>query len=54
MSDKKERPPDGWVLPAIAMAVVLAVLLGGWLLFPRVQAYLGRQDCIATGRTNCG
>ena len=54
MSDKNERPLDGWVLPAITMAVVLAVLLAGWLLFPRVQVYLGRQDCIATGRTNCG
>lgn len=44
----------GNLLTALALVGVLGVLLAGWFAFPAVQAFLGRQDCIASGRTNCG
>ncbi len=37
-----------------ALAAVLLVLLGGWLAFPRFQQAMAWQDCVASGRTNCG
>ncbi len=39
-----------------AVITILAVLLlglAGWWLFPRLQAYVSFQDCVATGRANC-
>lgn len=41
------------LLPFIVMAVILLVIYLGVLLFPTVQRIMNRQDCIATGRTNC-
>jgi len=40
-------------LAGVAFAALLALLIAGVWLFPRVYAYMSRQDCIATGRTNC-
>jgi hypothetical protein len=42
-------------LPAlIALAAVLVVLLGGYLLFPWLQDRVGHADCIGSGRiTGC-
>ncbi len=38
----------------IVMLIVLVVLaLAGWWAFPRMQAYIAFQDCVATGRANC-
>jgi len=36
----------------ILAAIVVLILLGVWL-FPRLQAALSFQDCVATGRANC-
>jgi hypothetical protein len=42
------------LLPVIGLAVVLAVLVAGYLLFPRLHRALSYQDCIASGRiTGC-
>jgi hypothetical protein len=40
-------------LPAITLILLVLLLVGGWLLFPKLQAYMAEQDCIASGRTNC-
>ncbi len=41
------------LVPAIILIALFGALLAGWWLFPRFQAYMAVQDCIATGRTNC-
>lgn len=41
-------------LPAVVLLALTALLIGGWLLFPRLAAYMHRQDCIAGGHMNCG
>jgi hypothetical protein len=53
MSDRG-RPPRLDPVGLLTVAAVVLVLLAGWWLFPRVQAYLAHEDCVATGRTNCG
>jgi hypothetical protein len=35
------------------LAAIVLLLLAGWFLFPRFQAYMARQDCIAAGHINC-
>ncbi len=40
-------------LAGVAFAAVLALLVAGVWLFPRVYAFMTQQDCIASGRTNC-
>ena len=49
-----DDPPPSPLLPVLVLAgmVVLGLLI--WLGFPVVQAWVARQDCVATGRTNCG
>ncbi len=47
------RTPSTW-LPALVLVVLAAGLFAGWLLFPRLLAYMQRQDCVASGHTNCG
>ena len=41
------------VVALVALAVVLLLLVGGWLLFPYLHAEMMWQDCVASGRTNC-
>jgi hypothetical protein len=40
-------------VPIITLAAIVLLILAGWWLFPRVQAALSFQDCVATGRANC-
>ena len=54
MPDMPPRPaPTNW-LPMLVLALLVLSLAGGVWLFPRVAAYMARQDCIATGHVNCG
>ena len=41
------------LLPAIAFVLLVAALVAGVWVFPRVYQYMSQQDCIASGRTNC-
>ena len=46
------RRPD--LVAFVGLALVLAVMLGGYFLFPRLQRAMSYQDCIASGRiTGC-
>ncbi|HTR34914.1 MAG TPA: hypothetical protein VMH80_03360 [Bryobacteraceae bacterium] len=40
-------------VPLFVLALVLLVMLVGWLLFPRLQRMIAFQDCVAAGRTDC-
>jgi hypothetical protein len=40
-------------LAGVAFAALLALLIAGVWLFPRVYDFMSRQDCIASGRTSC-
>jgi hypothetical protein len=52
MSEDRRRGPFDSV--GIVTLIVLVLLgLAGWWTFPRVQAYIAFQDCVATGRANC-
>ena len=53
MVDQQTDQGKGRLLPLAAFAIVLALLVGGFLLFPRLQRMIGFQDCVATGRTDC-
>jgi len=53
MDPERRRLAAHW-LPLAVLLAVAVVGLGGWLLFPRLAAYMQRQDCIATGHLNCG
>ena len=53
MDEEAGHPSSRW-LPALVLLALAALLLGGWLLFPRLSAYMHRQDCIASGHVNCG
>ena len=46
-------PPPSRLFPVIVLAIVAALALLGWSLFPVVQGFVARQDCVAVGRTNC-
>ena len=48
-----DQDRGGRLLPLAAFAVILALLAGGFLLFPHLQRAIGFQDCVATGRTDC-
>jgi Tfp pilus assembly protein PilN len=51
----ERRPRRSWDLVGIATLVaLLLLLLGGWLVFPRLQNEIAWQDCVASGRMNCG
>ncbi len=41
------------LVPAIVLAVVVLLGLAAWWVFPRAQAWMAFQQCVATGRTNC-
>ena len=41
------------LLPILAFAIVVLLLAGGFLMFPRLQRAITFQDCVATGRTDC-
>ncbi|SDD84862.1 hypothetical protein SAMN04487779_101388 [Belnapia rosea] len=48
----KPSRPD--FLGFLALVAILAVMLGAYLVFPHLQAAMGYQDCIASGRvTGC-
>lgn len=44
---------NGGLLTLAAFVIVLVLLVGGFLLFPRLQHFIGVQDCVASGRTDC-
>jgi hypothetical protein len=49
-----ERPRRRWDFVGIVTLLLVALLLvGGWLLFPRLHNEMMWQDCVASGRTNC-
>jgi hypothetical protein len=54
MQRMKSDPPEPsrW-LPSAVLAGIVLLLLAGWWLFPRFQAYMAREDCIAAGHINC-
>ena len=45
--------PYSSFLPAVALVLLIAVMLGSWWGFPYFQAWMNRNDCVATGRVNC-
>ncbi len=53
MPDPQKPSPMPSLLPFVVIALVLAIIYGGVLMFPVIKGYMVRQDCIATGRTNC-
>ena len=48
-----DPPPPSRLFPVIVLAVLIVGGLLAWWLFPVVQGFVARQDCVATGRTNC-
>ena len=49
-----DDPPPSRVLPLLVLGGLVALGLLVWLLFPTVQGIIAHNDCVATGRTNCG
>lgn len=48
------QPPKRDLLPFAAFAVVFALAVGGYFLFPWMQRTVSYSDCIASGRvTGC-
>ena len=48
--DEYDRPrPFG----PLALVVIAALVVGGWLLIQRLSADSKMQDCIGAGRRNC-
>ncbi len=47
-----DRPPSR-LFPVVVLALVAVAGLLAWWGFPAVQGFVSRQDCVATGRTNC-
>jgi hypothetical protein len=41
------------VVPVLVLVGLVAIVLLGWWLYPKVQHYMAQQDCIAVGHTNC-
>lgn len=52
MSDEQDRQNSNF-LAGVAFALLLAALVAGIWVFPRIYSYMTQQDCIASGRTNC-
>lgn len=48
-----DQPPSSNVPSTIAFVLLVAALIAGVWLFPRIYAYMSQQDCIASGRINC-
>lgn len=53
MSEPQKPSQLPSLVPFVVIALVLAAIYGGVLLFPVIKGYMVRQDCIATGQTNC-
>jgi hypothetical protein len=53
MDEEDRRGSVRW-LPGLVLLALVVLLMLGWVLFPRFAAYMQRQDCIASGRVNCG
>ena len=51
MADPQSRQSS--LLPALVLALLVALMAGAWFGFPYFQAWMARNDCVATGRTNC-
>ena len=51
--DKPGEKPPSRLLPVLVLAGLVAAGLLAWQAFPAVQGFVARQDCTATGRTNC-
>ncbi len=51
MADPRQRKPD--ILPLIILIVIVGVMALGIWLFPYASGFLNRQNCIASGRTDC-
>lgn len=51
MDDRRRRPD---ILPLIILVAIVSVMALGVWLFPRAANFLDRQNCIASGRTDCG
>jgi hypothetical protein len=41
--------PFGW----LSLAVIVALVVGGWFVIQRLTADTQMQDCIQSGRRNC-
>jgi flagellar biogenesis protein FliO len=52
MADDRHQQNSNF-LAGVAFALLLALIIAGVWLFPRIYAFMNRQDCIASGRTNC-
>lgn len=55
MSSPSPVPPTNLsrFVPLIVLAAIVVLVLAVWWVFPRVQAWMSLQQCIASGRTNC-
>ncbi|HEY0219981.1 MAG TPA: hypothetical protein VGC26_09505 [Afipia sp.] len=47
-----QQPRD--ILPLIILIAIVSVMMLGVWLFPRAANFLDRQNCVASGRTDCG
>lgn len=54
MPDRSKPSPIPSLIPFIVLAAVLILIYVGFLLFPAVKTMINRQDCIASGRSDCG
>jgi hypothetical protein len=45
--------PPSSILPGLLLALLIALMVGAWYGFPYLQSWMARNDCVATGRTNC-
>jgi len=48
----KSARPD--FLPVIILILIVAVIGAGVWAFPHLQKIIQREDCLATGRADCG
>lgn len=53
MTGPRDPQSESSLMTAVVLAVIAAVLLGGYFAFPAFQAYMARQDCIGAGRIDC-
>lgn len=52
MTEPNRRRPD--LLPIVILVAIVGLVCAGLWLFPYLQSVIGRQNCIAVGRTDCG
>ena len=48
-----DAPLPSWLFPVLVLSGLVALGLLAWWLFPVMQGFVARQDCVAVGRTNC-